>query len=97
MRRRVLETGDIVRYRRKLIARKAAPRGLFVVAHVNPGAEADRVLLESAPEGSSKWFAGSHLRPGLRKKPRHASSDELAIVESVGERVAKALMGEDLA
>lgn len=94
MRRRVLEAGDIVRYRRKFVARGQSPRSLFVVAHVNPGEGADLVLLESAPEGSSKWSGGRHLRPGLRKKPRWASSDELALVEAVGERVAKALMGE---
>ena len=95
MKRRVLETGDLVRYRRKLITNGHGPKGLFVVAHVNPGAKADRVLLESAPEGSSKWFAGSHIRPGLRKKPRYAPADALAIIETVGERVAKVLMGEE--
>jgi len=95
VKRRVLEAGDLVRYRRKLITNGHGPKGLFMVAHVNPGADADRVLLESAPEGSSKWFAGSHIRPGLRKKPRYASSDDVAMVETACERVAEALMGEE--
>lgn len=93
-RRREIQSGDIVRYRRKFIVRGQAHRALFEVMRVSPGEDGERVLLEAAPEGKSRWFSGGHLKPA-RGKARYVLSSEIAVVETAGERVAKVLMGDE--